>query len=374
MGKSFERHAEGRAARIWVERARESVAELTGKDARDVLLTSGGTEANNIAIVSAMSRAPSNGAARGKLLVSRIEHPSITRVAERYEKEGRVRWLRVLPSGAVDVDDVKDALEHEEIAAIALVAVSAEMGIVQPLEEVLALAAEKSIWVHVDAIQAFGRVASATSLARRADSVSLAGHKMRGPKGIGALATSCGLRLVPVLVGGAQERGLRPGTVDPIASAGLHAACVRGEESAAAYASKAPLRDRLEGALERLGAVRNGDAALRAPHVASVALEGFSGPELVAALDLEGVAVSAGPACSAGTMETLDVAHDALRRGPRAEDHPHIARRRDHRKGHRLRNLRLRARARTSLAPSALPARDAHRVVLAALQLARWGS
>src|SRR5262249_29379985 len=122
-------------------------------------------------------------------------------------------------------------------------------------------------------------------------------------KGIGALAAMPGARIVPVLVGGAQERGLRPGTVDAVACAGLCAAVSRAGESAAAYARLAPLRDRLEAALIDIGAERNGDASIRAPHVASLAFPGFSGPELVAALDLEGVAVSAGPACSAGTME-----------------------------------------------------------------------
>ncbi len=289
-------HAEGRAARKWVERAREAVGELTGKDARDVLLTGGGTEANNIGVVSAMQ-------GKGKLLVSRIEHPSVTRVAERYEAEGRVRWLRVLPSGVVDLEDLRVALKEGDVCALALVAVSAEMGIVQPLEEAIGVARAAGVWVHVDAIQAFGRVESAARLARQADSVSVAAHKMRGPKGIGALATMPHMRLVPVLVGGAQERGLRPGTVDPVACAGLEAACKRVDESTRAYAEKAALRDALERALEPLGMERNGDAAQRAPHVASVAFPGFQGPELVAALDLEGVAVSAGPACSAGTME-----------------------------------------------------------------------
>jgi len=288
-------HAEGRAARRWVERAREAVAELTGKDARDVLLTSGGTEANNLAIVSAMADRP------GKLLVSRIEHPSVTRVAEKYSE--RVRWLRVLPSGAIDLDDLRAALDEGETSALAIAAVSAEMGIVQPLDHAIGMAQARGVWVHVDAVQAFGRVQDATILARRADSVSLAGHKLRGPKGIGALATSPGRRIVPVLVGGAQERGLRPGTVDPIACAGLFAAVSRAETSARAYAALAPKRDRLEAALLARGAERNGDPSIRAPHVASVSVPGFSGPELVAALDLEGVAVSAGPACSAGTME-----------------------------------------------------------------------
>jgi cysteine desulfurase len=177
------------------------------------------------------------------------------------------------------------------------------MGVLQPLDTAIGLAQARGVWVHVDAVQAFGRVQSASILARRADTASLAAHKMRGPKGIGALAALPGARIVPVIVGGAQERGLRPGTVDAIACAGMCAAVSRAEESAAAYARLAPLRDRLEAALIEMGAERNGDASVRAPHIASLAFPGFSGPELVAALDLEGVAVSAGPACSAGTME-----------------------------------------------------------------------
>ncbi len=291
-------HAEGRAARRWVERAREAVAALAGKDVRDVIFTSGGTEANNIGITSAMARG-----GKGKLLLARIEHPSVTRVAERYEREGRVRWLRVLPSGAIDLDDLRAALDEGDAQALAITAVSAEMGILQPLDTAIGLAQARGLWVHVDAVQAFGRVQSATILARRADTVSLAAHKLRGPKGIGALAAMQNARIVPVIVGGAQERGLRPGTVDAVACAGLFAAGSRAEESAAAYATKAALRDRLESALLAMGAERNGDPALRAPHVASLAFPGFLGPELVAALDLEGVAVSAGPACSAGTME-----------------------------------------------------------------------
>jgi cysteine desulfurase len=227
----------------------------------------------------------------------------VTRVAERYERDGRVRWLRVAPSGAVDLDDVRAALDEGEVSTLAICAVSAEMGIVQPLDGAIGLAQARGAWVHVDAIQAFGRVQSASILAKRADTVSLAAHKLRGPKGIGALAALPGARIVPVLVGGAQERGLRPGTVDAVACAGLCAAVSRAEESAAAYARLASLRDRLESALLELGAERNGDASLRAPHLASLAFPNFLGPELVAALDLEGVAVSAGPACSAGTME-----------------------------------------------------------------------
>ena len=299
-------HAEGRAARRFVEGAREALAELLGKDARDVLFTSGGTEANNVGIVSAMQRP-------GKLLVSKLEHPSVMRVAERYEAEGRVRWLGVTPKGAIDLDDLRAALDEGPVAAVAALAVSSEIGTIQPLDDVIGLAQARGAWVHVDAVQAAGRVQSATILARRADSVSVAGHKLRGPKGIGALVTQPNARLVPVLVGGGQERGLRPGTVDAIACAGLEVAIRHAEEGARAYASKAPLRDRLEAALVALGAERNVDpSAPRAPHVASLAFPRFSGAEIVAALDLEGVAISAGPACSAGTMTpsvTLTLLH-----------------------------------------------------------------
>ena len=299
-------HAEGRAARRFVERAREALAEAFGKDVRDVLFTSGGTEANNIAIVSAMQRP-------GKLLVSKLEHPSVLRVAERYEAEGRVRWLRATRQGAIDVDDVRAALGEGPVAAVAALAVSSETGAIQPLDDVIGLSQARGAWVHVDAVQALGRVQSATILARRADSVAVAGHKLRGPKGIGALVTQPNAKLVPVLVGGGQERGLRPGTVDPIACAGLEAAVRRAEQGALLYASKAPLRDRLEHALVALGAERNVDtSAARAPHVTSLAFPRFSGPEMVAAMDLEGVAISAGPACSAGTMTpsvTLTLLH-----------------------------------------------------------------
>ena len=154
-------------------------------------------------------------------------------------------------------------------------------------------------WVHVDAIQAWGRLPDATL---GATSRSLAAHKLRGPKGLGALVLSQGAKVVPVVLGGAQERGLRPGTVDPVACAGLAVAARHALDGPARHAVLAPLRARLEGALAGRGAVVNGSGP-RAPHVSNLCFPGWSGPELVAALDLEGVFVSSGSACSAGTLE-----------------------------------------------------------------------
>ncbi len=156
--------------------------------------------------------------------------------------------------------------------------------------------------MHVDAVQAFGRT---EAIAADADTRSLAGHKLRGPKSIGALLMRPGAAISPVLLGGSQERGVRPGTTDPIAAAGLAAAARHALASPARWRALGPLRDALEAGLLRLapGARVNGANAPRMPHVTNIAFPGWRGPELVAALDLEGLAVSAGSACSAGTAE-----------------------------------------------------------------------
>ncbi len=294
-------HSFGRGARARVERAREAVARLARCDPRDVILTSGGTEANNLALRSAFAHE------RGVLVTSRLEHPSVTRVAEALEREGRarVRWLRVNRDGTVDLSDLEHALAEGDVRLVAVQAVNAETGVIQPAGEVLAMARKLGVRVHVDTVQAFGRTEATW---HEADTRSLAAHKMRGPKSIGALAVRQGVRIEPVLLGGSQERGLRPGTVDPAAAAGLEVAATHALTSAARWLALAPLRDALEAGLLDLETARvNGAAAERAPHVTSVAFPRWSSAELVAALDLEGLAVSGGSACSAGTAEPSSV-------------------------------------------------------------------
>jgi cysteine desulfurase len=304
-------HADGRRARAFVEDARAAVADLAGVDARDVVFTSGGTEANNLAL-----RAAFTGGV-GVLVTSRIEHPSITRVAEALEGEGRarVRWLAIDPSGRINLDDAKRALEAGDVKLVAISAVNHETGVVQPLSEVVELARANGARVHVDAVQAFGkvRVDAGTGFT----SASLAAHKFRGPKGIGALVTRPGLRIDPVLLGGAQERGIRPGTVDPVAASGLVVAARHAATSHATYAALAALRDRLESALLVLAPSSFVNGEGRLPHVTNVSVHGWAGPELVAALDLEGVSVSSGSACSAGTTEPSPVIR-AMAGEPRA--------------------------------------------------------
>jgi cysteine desulfurase len=302
-GNPSSAHAIGRIARGRVEEARAAVADLAGCDPRDVVITSGGTEANNLALRSAFadSRADRKMAV---LATSRLEHPSVTRVAEAIERDGRARvhWLHVTNRGVVDVADIERVIAEHRPALVALQAVNGETGVVQPVDEAVALCRRAGVPIHVDAVQAFGRT---DGIAMGADTRSLAGHKMRGPKSIGALVLRSGTKVVPLLVGGSQERGMRPGTVDPVAAAGLAAAARHAMRAPARWQRLGALRDRLESELVRLAPKARvlGIDAVRAPHVTTAAFAGWLGAELVAAFDLEGIAVSSGTACSAGTAE-----------------------------------------------------------------------
>jgi cysteine desulfurase len=297
-------HAAGRRARAVLDDARAELAALLERDPRDLVFTGGGTEANNLALAGA-----------SVLVTSRLEHPSVTRVADARAGRGQdVRWVSARPKGQIYLECLARA--HAQLPAGSVVAVAAvnhETGVLQPLREVSELSRAAGARLHVDAVQAVGRVPRSAWLF--GDSVAVAAHKVRGPKGIGALATRPGWVPQPVLLGGSQERGLRPGTVDAVAAAGFAAAVRRVNDSVARYASLAPLRDRLERALGAVARV-NGSEAPRAPHVSSLVFEGRRGDELVAALDLEGVRVSAGSACTAGTSEpsaVITAMHDRAR-------------------------------------------------------------
>ena len=229
-------------------------------------------------------------------------------MAEALAQEGRARlhWARVRADGTLDLEDVAQALSGGDVRLVTLQAVNAETGVVQPVASLIEMARRAGVRVHVDAVQAFGR---RSDVSVEADTRSLAGHKIRGPKSIGALIVRPGVELAPVLVGGSQERGMRPGTIDPVAAAGLGAAARHALDSPARWGALDSLRDELEAGLLPLveGARINGAPALRMAHVANIAFPGWLGPELVAALDLEGVAISAGSACSAGTVEPSPV-------------------------------------------------------------------
>lgn len=291
-------HAAGRAARDLVETAREAVAALVGATPRDVVFTSGGTEANNLALHAAPA-----------LVTSQLEHPSVTRVAEGLELAGRpVQWLPVPPSGRLEAAAVEAALGQLPEAKGAVVAVAAanhETGVIQPIAEIVEVVARAGARLHVDAVQLAGKLPLDSLLG--ADTLAVSAHKLRGPKGIGALVHRPDRAPRPLLLGGSQERGRRPGTVDPVAAAGFRVAAQWARGALTGHAELGWLRDRLEGELvRRAGASVNGTAP-RLHHVTNLSFPDRAGDELVAALDLLGLAVSSGSACSAGTTEPSKV-------------------------------------------------------------------
>ncbi len=294
-GNPSSTHRVGRQARARVEDAREKLAEICAVHPRDVLFTSGGTEANNLALASAPG-----------LALSRLEHPSVTRVAEQLEQRGiPVAWVEVPTNGRIVAEAYREALARLPRGSIAaLMAANHETGVLQPLEEVALVAHALGATLHVDAVQALGKLPAETW--RFADSLAVAAHKIRGPKGVGALAFRGSKAPKPVLVGGSQERGLRPGTVDPIAAAGFLAALEQAAQGPARYVELARLRDDFESAFKSVAELNGGETA-RLPHVSNLSFHGVSGDEVVAALDLLGVCVSSGSACSAGTTEPSPV-------------------------------------------------------------------
>jgi cysteine desulfurase len=294
-GNPSSTHRIGRQARARLEDAREQLAEICAVHARDVLFTSGGTEANNLALAGAPG-----------LALSRLEHPSVTRVAEQLEQRGvPVAWVPVPPTGRLLAEAYREALERLPRGSVAaLMAANHETGVLQPLEEVALVAHELGATLHVDAVQALGKLPPETW--RFADSLAVAAHKIRGPKGIGALAFRGSRAPRPVLLGGSQERGLRPGTLDPIAAAGFLAALQQALQGPVRYLEVGRLRDDFEREFASVAELNGGQVA-RLPHVSNLSFPGVSGDELVAALDLLGVCVSSGSACSAGTTEPSTV-------------------------------------------------------------------
>lgn len=294
-------HGEGRAARRLIELAREQVAALVGAQPRNVVFTSGGAEANMLAL------APT--AARDRLLVSAIEHPSV--LAGGRFPTGSVERLPVTGSGALDVA----ALERRMAALgsralVSLMLANNETGVVQPVAQAAHLVHAAGGVLHVDAVQAVGRIPCDIN-ALGADFLTLSGHKIGAPKGIGALIGRTELPLVDALIkGGGQERGLRAGTENVAGIAGFGAAAAAAREGFTAEAARmAALRDRLEAGLKAASpaVVIFGTECERLPNTTLFAVPGAKAETAVIALDLEGVAVSAGAACSSGKVQPSHV-------------------------------------------------------------------
>ena len=283
-------HRAGRAARAALEAARETVASLFGVDVDDVVFTSGGTEANALAL---------HGVER-PVLYGTTEHDAV-----RYAVPREASPLAVLPDGRLDPDVLEAALAATPGSAlVCLMLANNETGVLHPIQEVARVCHAHGAWLHVDAVQAAGRLPlDVASLG--ADSVALSGHKLGGPKGAGALLLAGARRgrLPPMIAGGGQEQGRRGGTPALGAIAGFAAAAAAAVAAQATTgARQATLRDRIEHAAISLGAVPCGAAAPRLPNTTCLALPGRPAASQLIALDLAGYGVSAGSACSSGKV------------------------------------------------------------------------
>ncbi len=301
-------HAEGRAARRLVERAREQVAALVAARPADVFFTSSGTEANMLALSAAIETAGEKRP-RNRLLMSAIEHSSV-RSGGRFSRD-MVEDVPVHSDGRVNLAALKDAVTKWSRPLVSLMLANNETGVVQPVAEAAAIVHGAGGLLHVDAVQAAGRIACDLG-ALGADLLTLSAHKMGGAKGTGALVRrSEDIHLAdPLIRGGGQERGMRAGTenVAGIAAFGAAAAAAHGEWAAEATRA-ASLRDELEAGLQAISpqAVIFGQAAMRLPNTTLFSMPGMKAETAVIAFDLEGVAVSSGAACSSGKVQPSHV-------------------------------------------------------------------
>jgi len=295
-------HAFGHRARMVVETARDQVAALVGAGAREVVFTASATEANNLALLGTVQAAPGE---RQRVVGSGFEHPSVGRVLDHLEGRG-FEVIRVKPDrdGRVGAAEVVAAVDPAHTALVTMMLANHELGTLQPVREVTRALAGSGVVVHSDAAQAAGRTpVSFADLGL--DLMTIAAHKFGGPTGAGALLVRSGLTIAPLLHGGGQELNRRPGTenVPALAAFGAAAAAVAAGLDDEVGRQEG-LRERLETAAGRLGLGLgvNGAKSPRLPNTSSLFIPGADAETLVIGLDLEGFAVSAGAACSAGAI------------------------------------------------------------------------
>ncbi len=310
FGNPSSQHQIGRRARQALEDARERIgrmlgAQLSGRQCDRVILTSGGTEANNLALLS-LAGGHDRLAACGEAIVSVIEHPSVAATAAALERRGwKIHRLGVTSDGVVDLGQF-DALLCEKTRWVSVMLANNETGVVQPVAEIARRCAALGIAMHTDAVQMVGKL-PVDFRALGASSMSVAPHKFHGPLGIGALVARHDLRLEPLLYGGFQQEGLRPGTESVALAVGIRAALEAWQREGSARTERMNLlRDRLESALAAGydgEIVVNGAAVERLPNTSNLALVGLERQSLLMALDLAGVACSTGSACASGSSE-----------------------------------------------------------------------
>ncbi|HSG49151.1 MAG TPA: cysteine desulfurase family protein [Longimicrobiales bacterium] len=308
FGNPSSTHRWGRRAQAALEEARATVAEALGARRREVVFVRGGTESDNLALLGRVD-ADRRAGRTPHLITTAVEHKAVLDTAHAAEAAGaRCTILPVDAGGAVSLDALDDALRGGA-SLVSAMWVNNEVGTVQPMEALAARARAVGVPVHTDAVQAVGKLPVRVDQVP-VDLLSVTGHKIYGPKSTGALFVRDGVELVSRLHGGSQEGGLRPGTQDVAGAVGLAAALrLAVEEQASFAASRRPLRDELEARLLAgiPGLVVHGAPGVRAPHILSVGIPGVDPELLQVSLDMEGLAVSGGSACTSGSTSLSHV-------------------------------------------------------------------
>ena len=306
FGNASSIHSYGQKATSALENARRQVAELIGARPNEIVFTSSGTEADNMALRGVATHHRSRG---NHIITAVTEHSAVLRTCEQLEKEGfRVSYLPVDREGMISLYRLEEAIE-DETTLISIMHGNSEIGAIQPIREMAALAREKKVLFHTDAVQTVAKIpVNVKELG--VDLLSLSAHKFHGPKGVGALYVRSGVQMDPLLYGGSHERNRRAGTVNVPGIVGLgRTAELAGEGLKDLDTRVRALRDRLEKSiLEQIpGTAVNGSRTHRVPHLTNISFRAIEGEALLISLDFQGVAVSTGSACSSGTVEPSHV-------------------------------------------------------------------
>jgi len=322
-GNASSIHRVGQEANKALQQARAEIAAILGAEPKELIFTSGGSESDNQAIISAALQ----GAKKGKkhIISSKIEHHAVLHVLDKLEKEGYdITLLDVSPEGLVSPESVEKAI-REDTALVTIMFANNEIGTIEPIKEIGEICRKHGVIFHTDAVQAVGHVPINVK-EMNIDMLSFSAHKFHGPKGIGGLYVRKGIRLLPLIEGGAQERGLRAGTENVAAVVGMAAALKEQVENMEKNAEKlSKMRDRLiDSILKEVPRVRlNGDRVKRLPGNVNFCFEGIEGEALLLMLDNLGICGSSGSACTSGSLDPShvllaiglphEIAHGSLR-------------------------------------------------------------
>lgn len=312
----------GQKAKEVLEKAREDIAGSIGATAREIIFTSGGSEADNQAIISAAKAGEKNG--KKHIVSTAFEHHAVLHTLKKLEAEGfEITLLDVHSNGIVSAEEVENAI-REDTALVTVMYVNNEIGTIQPIREIGAVCRKHGVLFHTDAVQAVGHI-SVDVVEDNIDLLSASGHKFHGPKGTGFLYARQGIRLLPLIEGGAQERGRRAGTENVPGIAAMAAALKEAVSNLDSYKAKlTPVRDKIIAGLREIAhSDLNGDEERRVPGNISFCFEGIEGESLLLLLDDKGIAASSGSACTSGSLDPShvllaigrvhDVAHGSLR-------------------------------------------------------------